>query len=139
MKSNIKAFTIFTVALLTISSFSFANNNIGEAANEEKVINKAREAVESASPDDWYTYAKAAKSCFAKKVNLKEAAEWIDQSIEIKETAFNLEIKGDYYAMNRLPRKALEYYTKAAQVGKSEDFNFDTSGLQKKIAKITGI
>ena len=104
--------------------------------NDDKVVEKARNAVENASPDDWYAYAKSAEMCIRKNVNMKEASEWIDKSISIKETAYNLEVKGDYYAKNQLPEKALEMYVRSAQIARESDINADTSGLQEKIAKL---
>ncbi|MFW5761072.1 MAG: tetratricopeptide repeat protein [Cyclobacteriaceae bacterium] len=133
---------ILTLGLLSITlmSFTFFNPISTQYKDGEektdKVTIKARELVNKAAPDDWMTYAKAAEKCINKGVNLKEAAQWLDTSIEIKETAYNLELKGDYYVRNNLPDKALEYYVKTLKVGKEQDFNFDASGIQKKIADI---
>lgn len=107
--------------------------------NDDKAILKAREAVQNASPDDWHTLAKSAEKCLTKKANLREANEWIEKSIEIKPTVYNLGLKGDYYVLNQLPEKALEYYVKAMTTAKSEDVNSDISDIQKKIAEITNI
>lgn len=123
---------LFTVAiLLSVSVSSFAENN-----NTDKTTEKAREAVQNASPDDWYTLAKSAKKCIDKGVNLKEAAQWLDQSLAIRETAFNLKVKGDYYIQNQLPEKALEYYSKSIRVGKLADPSYVDAETQEKILKI---
>lgn len=133
---------ILTLGLLSIALMSFTFSNpvsVEDKDGEEKadkVTIKARELVNEAAPDDWMTYAKAAEKCINKGVNLKEAAQWLDTSIDIKETAYNLELKGDYYVRNNLPDKALEYYVKTLKVGKEQDFNFDARGIQKKIADI---
>jgi tetratricopeptide (TPR) repeat protein len=121
--------TVMTLALLFVGASSIAN------AADNKVIEKARTAVENASPDDWYAYAKSAQMCIRKNVNMKEAAEWLDKSLEIKKDVFNLEVKGDYYVKNNLPEKALKFYVEAAKIAKENDVNYDTSGLQAKIAK----
>ncbi|MGK7392974.1 MAG: hypothetical protein ACNS62_00315 [Candidatus Cyclobacteriaceae bacterium M3_2C_046] len=102
----------------------------------DKTTLKTREAVSKASPDDWFTLAKSAEKCIKKQVNLKEAAKWLDQSLEIKETSYNLSVKGDYYYANKLPDKALEYYVKSLQVGKKQDVNFDGRQVQQKIADL---
>ncbi len=102
----------------------------------DKITQKAREAVADASPDDWYTLAESAKKCIDKGVNLKEAAVWLDQSIAIQETAFNLKLKGDYYLSNRLPERALEYYSKSIRVGKLTDPSYMDADTQDKIVKL---
>ena len=112
---------------------------ISLASEDDRTTEKAREAVENASPHDWYTLAISAEKCFKKKVNLKEASEWLDQSLEIAETPFNLELKGDYYIDNRLPDKAMEYYVRAMNNLKEDDGDADVSHIQKKISKIINI
>nr|WKN38020.1 hypothetical protein K4G66_04770 [Tunicatimonas sp. TK19036] len=121
-----RAFVVAAL-LLTISTGAFANNNT------DKTTQRAREAVENAAPDDWYTLAKAAEKCIDKGVNLKEAAEWLNKSLAIHEAAYNLGIKGDYYVMNKLPEKALEYYSKSIRVGKMEDPSYMDAETQEKI------
>ena len=59
--------------------------------------------------------------------------------INIKLRYRNLELKGDYYMINKLPEKALESYVEAMNSLKTQDFSADISGLQKKISKITNI
>ena len=120
--------TLMALAVLFASTASFA-------ATDNKVVEKARTVVENASPDDWYAYAKSAQMCIRKNVNLKEAAVWLDKSLEIKRDAFNLEIKGDYYVKNNLPTKALEMYVEAAKAAKAADINANTTALQEKIVE----
>ena len=121
--------TAVLCVMLMISSMSYARV-------DEKTTEKTRDAVENASPDDWYTLAVSAEKCFKKKVNLKEASEWLDLSLEIAQTPFNLELKGDYYVSNRLPDKAIEYYVRTINTMKEQDKDADVTQVQKKIAKI---
>jgi tetratricopeptide (TPR) repeat protein len=109
------------------------------AKTNEKTTEKAREAVENAGPHDWYTLAASAEKCFKKKVNLKEASEWLDQSLEIAQMPYNLELKGDYYILNKLPDQALEFYVRAMNVMKEQDGKADVSKIQKKISEIISI
>jgi hypothetical protein len=103
---------------------------------EDKIINKYKEIIDNTSPDDWYTLAKSADMCLKKNINRREISEWLDKSLSIKETPYNLEVKGDYFRINNLPDKAGEFYLKAIQVGSSADKDFDISGLQAKIAEV---
>jgi tetratricopeptide (TPR) repeat protein len=123
----------------TVITFIVLNSSATLAKVDDRTIEKTRENVENASPDDWYTLAISAEKCFKKKVNLKQASEWLDQSIEIAETPFNLELKGDYYNDNRLPDKALEYYVRAMNTIKENDGDADVTHIQKKISKIINI
>ncbi len=128
-----KVIAMAFIAIAISSAYTFARQN------DDKAILKAREAVQNASPDDWHTLAKSAEKCLNKKANLKEANEWIEKSIEIKPTVYNLGLKGDYYMLNQLPEKALEYYVKAMTTAKSENVDSDVSDIQRKIAQITNI
>ncbi|MCK5210844.1 MAG: hypothetical protein KAQ79_22595, partial [Cyclobacteriaceae bacterium] len=125
--------------LTATMAFVILSSSVTFARLDDRTTYKTRDAVENASPDDWYTLAISAEKCFKKKVNLKEASEWLDQSLEIAETPFNLELKGDYYNNNRLPDKALEYYVRTMNKIKENDGDADVTHIQKKIAKITNI
>lgn len=127
--NNNSVFTLLLVASLTVGSAFSAQ------ANNEKIISKARAAIENASPDDWETYAKSAELCIAKNINMKEASKWLDHSLSIKKTTYNLRVKGDYYLKNKLPVKAMEKYLEAIDVGRAKDFYFDSSELQSRIYK----
>ena len=128
---NLLSLGLVTALLLTFS-ISFAST--GSKAEE-----KAREAVENAAPDDWHTLAESAEKLMRNKKNLKEANEWIDRSIEIKETAYNHTLKGDYFQAVKMPEKALKYYVKAMQLAQEENKDADLSSIQQKVAAITGI
>jgi hypothetical protein len=127
-------FTSLLVALF--ASATMANPGIRNEDKADKTTEKAREAVSKASPHDWFALAEAAEKCIARGVNLKQAGEWLDRSLEIKETSYNLNVKGDYFMANRLPEKALEYYVKSIAVGKEENTGFDVIPIQKKISAI---
>ncbi len=120
-------------------AFVVLSSSVLFARVDDRTTEKTRDAVGQAGPDDWYTLAISAEKCFKKKVNLREASEWLDQSLEIAETPFNLELKGDYYNENRLPDKALEYYVRAMNTLKENDGKAEVRDIQKKIAKIINI
>ena len=105
----------------------------------DKVVEKARAAVNDAAPDDWETFAKSAEMCIDKKVNLAEAKTWLDKSLSIKESAYALEIAGDYYMSNKLAREAINHYVKSMNLTKQNDFYADTAELQEKIKKAVAL
>ena len=128
MKLVTKTLILALAVLINVNAFA--------AVKIDKTTEKAREAVEAASPDDWHTYAEAAEKCIKKEVNLKEAAEWIKKSVDIKETPYNLRVLGDYYVMNNLPEKAVEAYSKSIRIGKLEDEKYSDKATQDKIVKL---
>ena len=99
----------------------------------EKVVEKARYAVEQAAPDDWHTLAKSAAKCIRKGVNLKEAVTWLEQSLQIKRTFYNLEVQGDYFAGNQLPEKAVHAYAESYRLAILRDAYYDSSEICQKI------
>lgn len=123
----------------TIMAFVILSTSMAYAKVDDRTTEKTREAVENASPHDWYILATSAEKCFKKKVNLKQASEWLDQSLEIAETPFNLELKADYFIDNKLPDKALEYYVRAMNIIKENDGKGDVEHIQKKISSIINI
>jgi len=105
------------------------------SANPDKLFEKVSVEVANASPDDWMTYAKSAEKFIRKRNHLREAKEWISKSLAIKETAYNLEIMGDYYMANNLTREAVEFYVKSMHAAQSVDFGADVSKVQNKMFK----
>lgn len=134
VKKSIKAVTLsFCMLLVAFASQSALAENRGT----DRTTEKAREAVENASPDDWKTYAESAERCIKKGVNLKEASSWLDKSLAIKETAYNLKVKGLYYEKNNLPEEALQAYVKSLKAGLAQDINYVDSETQKKVAELS--
>lgn len=130
MKSLKIVIAVLLVAFLG-TSFTYANVDLDD--KDSKSVIKARKAIQNAAPDDWTTFAQSAAICIKKNQNMKEASQWIDKSLKIKETQYNLEVKGDYYKANKLYREAMTYYIKSIAAGRSLDNNFDASRLQSKI------
>lgn len=129
MKLAIRTLIIAIVAV-AVNTTAFA------AGNVDRTVKEARAAVESASPDDWHTYAQAAEKCIEKGVNMKEAAKWIKRSVEIRETTYNMQVLGDYYVANRLPEKAIEAYGKSIRIGKLTDNDYRDLTTQNKIVSL---
>ena len=126
MKTIIKSLVIVSIACISFAGFAADNN---------QTVLKSRKMVELAAADDWKALADAAKNCIDKKTNLAEANEWLDKSLTIKTTGYNLLVKGDYYMATNLPEKALESYVAAMKLILSENPNADLKELQGKITK----
>lgn len=127
MKKIVLLHVLFSVAFLAWNA---------HATNDDKLIEKARTAVAIAEPGDWFTLASWAEKCIKKGVNLKEAGEWVEKSIAIRETAFNVSVKGDYYVAIKENEKALEAYLRSLELVSAED-EFDVAAVQSKIAKLS--
>jgi hypothetical protein len=125
--------------LLILLLSCLAGSSYSSDGKHDKIINKYRAEINDSAPDDWYTLASSAAACMKKNIVNKEVSAWIDRSIEIKKTPYNLELKGDYYMKNRLPEKAGEFYLEAIRIGLEEDKDFDAAKLQSKIAKIVNL
>lgn len=127
MKKSIKLFAIALIALVSVSTSSYA------FGTKEKAITKATEAVESGAPDDWVLLAKQSEYLLNKDAGLSTVKEWLEKSIELKEDTYNLELMGDYYLKCNLNREAIKYYIKTMAVMKVDDANVNTSEIQEKI------
>ena len=128
------------IAMIAVAAlFTFGTVQAGDKEKKKtktsKIVLKARDAVSNAATDDWYTLAMSAEKCVAKETNLEEAVQWLHKSLEIRETAINLEVMGDYYMAVDSPKEAISYYVKSMSAGKANDFYFDGSSLQAKIAE----
>lgn len=123
---------MLALASLFISASIYAVPN----GADKKITEKARIAVEEAAPDDWHTLAESAEKCIKKKVNLAEAKQWLEKSLEIRQAPYNLAVMGDYYNMNKLPNEALKYYVKSLRVGLEQDINYQDPVTHAKMMKV---
>lgn len=124
------------LSVMSLIAFLFVTTSVFAGPGDNKKVEKAIEAVENAAPDDWRTLAESAEVCIRKNVHLKEASEWLQKSIEIKETPYNLSVMGDYFAANNLPDKAANCYIKSMQLALAEDINANTEATQNKLLKV---
>ncbi len=122
---NLKTSFVAFIAVI-FSTVAIANDP------ESKVVEKAREAVESSS-SNWKILAESAQKCFRKDQNIDQAMEWINKSIDINPDPYNYEIKGDYFLSKKQYNKALKQYYEAILIGKEQNFWYDNKHLQKKI------
>jgi hypothetical protein len=88
----------------------------------DKVLAAARRAI-----DDWRLPYRAATFCLDNNVNLTEARGWMDKSIAMKETIYNLAGKARFLALDGKKADAIALAKKAIAVGKAADPKADTS------------
>jgi len=88
----------------------------------EKVLAAARRAI-----DDWRLPYRAAAFCLDNNVNLAEARGWMDKSIAMKETMYNLAGKARFLALDGKKADAIALAKKAIAVGKAADPKADTT------------
>ncbi|MEP4534507.1 MAG: hypothetical protein ABJ004_15555 [Cyclobacteriaceae bacterium] len=127
--------TLSRIALASLIVTFFTAQSFASDPNS-KLVEKAKEAVANADTDDWETLAQSAEICFMKDENVEEAAIWINQSIQIKETAYNLEVKGDYLSSIGEKQEAIRCYYTAIIRAKDMDPDANTSKLQRKVWKL---
>ncbi|GEM_PF-1380472 len=108
MQTSIKKLAAIVMGIMLTASVQLYANSA-----DDKTVEKSREAVENADPNDWKTLSYNADKCFRKKINTEEALEWINRSIEIDANPTNLTVMGDYYYRNEMPEKAIHYYLQA--------------------------
>lgn len=101
---------------------------------EATVLPQMREAVAAAKADDWSTPYRAASWCFDTSLNMDEAGKWLAQSMAVKETYPNLNLKSRWLAKEGKMKDAVTTAEKAIQVGKANDPPSDTSALEKMMA-----
>ncbi|MBY0427493.1 MAG: hypothetical protein K2Q22_17790 [Cytophagales bacterium] len=125
-----KTKSLFIALMISTSVLSFAGNL------QDKTIAKYREAVNKAANDDWKTFALYAEKCIDKNINLKEANEWLDKSLQISETSYNLRVKGDYFAACNLKDSAMSYYIKAVVKAQQEQSQENLLQAQERIKSL---
>ncbi|NLR89737.1 MULTISPECIES: hypothetical protein [Flammeovirga] len=121
------------IAVTIISVFAFGTTF---AANDDNEITRLREAVENASASDWQIYADAAERCIELETNMSEAYIWLERAIEINPNARNLELKGDYLAVNGAKEMAIEAYRQSILKAISDNDGYDVSKVQKKLLNL---
>ena len=121
------------LAVLVLLSALVVNAHIYDG--KDKILNKARKAVASNFDNSWKVFAQSASMIIDKGVALEEAREWLEASLKIQKTPFNLEVMGDYYFATGDNKTAIKYYYESILLLKETTLNPDTGPLQAKIWK----
>jgi hypothetical protein len=129
---------IITVFIVTLF-FSMPAYPDGAETSPEELIDKQQSIVEKARPHDWETYAKCADALISQRISSKEILSWIDRSIEIKETAYNRTVKGDFLVLKGKLTDAKKEYIKAIDLAQKTGERDKIAGIQWKILVAMGI
>ena len=86
-------------------------------------LQKAREAVAAAKPDDWQTSLQAANYVLNNKLDLAQAMTWAEHSIKVRENFNNLNLKARILAAQGKTAEAVATGEKALQVGRAANAN----------------
>lgn len=105
----------------------------GDLSGKDKVLNKARKAVESNFDNNWKVFAQSASMVIEKGVGLEEAKSWLEASLQIQKTPYNLEVMGDYFLATGDNKSAIKYYYESLVLLKESTMDPDTENLQAKI------
>jgi hypothetical protein len=97
-------------------------------ATVDKVLSAARKAI-----DDWRLSYRAAVFCLDNNVNLEEARGWMDKSVAVKETMYNLAGQARFLALDGKKDEAIALAKKAITVGKAADPKADTAMVDNLI------
>jgi hypothetical protein len=100
-----------------------------------KVLPQVRAAVAEAKADDARTPLQAAMFCLDNNVNLDEVGTWIERSITIKESMYNVLAKARLQAAQGKKADAIATAKRAIAVGKAASPNADTGMADGLIAE----
>lgn len=100
-----------------------------------KVLPQVRAAVAEAKADDARTPLQAAMFCLDNNVNLDEVGAWIERSIAVKESMYNVLAKARLQAAQGKKADAIATAKRAIAVGKAANANADTAMADGLIAE----
>ncbi|MDW3193869.1 MAG: hypothetical protein R8G66_15965 [Cytophagales bacterium] len=136
MKNKKSLLAVLVLLSAIVVNANVANTNVANPNfGKDKVLNKARKAVASNFDNSWKVFAQSASMIIKEDVALEEAKSWLDASLKIQKTSFNLEVMGDYYFATGDKKSAIKYYHESLVLLKETTLNPDTGQLQAKIWK----
>lgn len=132
---------IFSFHVILVIFLSMVINLPAEGSDpdEEAFIARQEERIASTSYHDWKTYADCVRALVERRIKTEEALQWIDHSIEIRETIYNLEIKGDYLVLSGQVREGQKHYVRAIELAREEGKAHKVGEIQWKILISMGV
>src|SRR5262249_29725675 len=93
----------------------------------------------AAGPKDWEVPYDAAQFAFTNNLAKEDAMKWVDQSISLKTTYWNLRLKADMLAQSGNKAEAIATAEKAIKLGKdNKDDAGEVAKTEKKLAEWKG-
>jgi hypothetical protein len=108
-----------------------------EVDTHGKALASARTEVAAAKPDDWRTPYRAADYCFNSNVSMDEGKAWLQKSLTVKETFYNVSLQAKMKAKEGDTQQAVALAQKAIQLGKA-DKDVDTAPTELLLAEWQG-
>jgi hypothetical protein len=130
---------ILTTFLAIFAAGELCAFSSGNDLNVEEYISKHKTRIKNAAPDDWKTFADCANALVSKRIASIEAINWIDRSIEVRETVYNRTIKGDFLVLKGRIRDAQAEYVRAIELAKQENRGEEIPKIQWKILVAMGV
>lgn len=132
-----KKLSLILILLFLSAGFTFGvvwDNNAAEEALIEEVKIKADKVKEG----DWKALADCAKTLLEKRINYGEVKDWLEKSVSVKETWYNVSLMGDYYVNTRDFDKAYENYIKAIRLAHLDGKPDKVGAIQWKLLVAMG-
>ncbi len=101
----------------------------------ERVLQAARKAVAEAKSDDWRTPYRAFAFCLEANVNLDEAEQWLNKSLQAKQTYYNVLGKARLAYVTGHKTAAIETAKEAIAIGQKAEPKADTSQAESLLAE----
>lgn len=127
--------TLLAAVLVSTGSLLAGGNDL----NIEEYISKQEQRIENAAPDDWKTLADCAGALISKRIVTDETLNWIERSINIRETFYNRTIKGDYLVLKGSVKEGQAEYVRAIELAKLANKTDEISNIQWKIMISMGV
>lgn len=129
-------------AIICVLSFFLSIVSVyaeGNEVNEEKFIAQNQHKVERAAENDWKTPAECAEALVSKRIWNKIALEWINKSIDIRETVYNRIVKGDFLVLTGKIKEGQKEYIRAIELAKETGNNSEIGHIQWKMLISMGL
>lgn len=134
--SRIKNIAAIVVILLFSTASVLADGN---DSRKDELIGKYQSRIDKAKEHDWQTYAECADELLSLRITCEEVCNWIEKSIQIKETVKNRTLKGDLMVLQGKYTEAKKEYIKAIALAQHSDEAHLIADLQWKILVASGI
>jgi hypothetical protein len=100
---------------------------------EDMAVRKAKIKAAKAGIRDWKTLAGCAGILLSKGISTDEVLSWIERSIALRESSYNLGLLGDFYRAKLDFARSKDCYLRALMLAQSENDNEAIRSIQLKL------